>query len=175
VDEYQVENHQKTIRFYKRFSTESLETDLDSDTPDSPIDISGTCTEAEPYALQVQDDSMEPEFAEGCIIIVDPTGIAVDGAFVLADVTKLETEERLVTSNSSTNAGAEAATGSDKTPSKVSDIVFRQLRQRIGGDWFLQPLDSSYPGHHLGEDLSSLMGVIVQRAGKRRSYHKRYD
>ena len=45
-----------------------------------------TCIEAEPFALRVVDDSMEPEFAAGCIIIVDPTGVAKDGAFVLAEI-----------------------------------------------------------------------------------------
>lgn len=45
-----------------------------------------TCTEAEPFALRVTDDSMAPEFREGCVILVDPTGRATDGAFVLAEV-----------------------------------------------------------------------------------------
>ena len=44
-----------------------------------------TCIEAEPYALRVTDDSMAPEFPRGCVIIVDPTGVAGDGAFVLAE------------------------------------------------------------------------------------------
>ena len=42
--------------------------------------------EAEPFALQVLDDSMEPEFAKGCIVIIDPTGVARDGAFVVAEL-----------------------------------------------------------------------------------------
>ena len=45
-----------------------------------------TCIEAEPFALRVIDDSMAPEFTAGCIIIVDPTGVAKDGAYVLAEV-----------------------------------------------------------------------------------------
>ena len=44
-----------------------------------------TCTDAEPYALRVTDESMAPEFPPGCVIIVDPTGVASDGAFVLAE------------------------------------------------------------------------------------------
>ncbi|HSS64141.1 MAG TPA: S24 family peptidase [Gammaproteobacteria bacterium] len=44
-----------------------------------------TCIEAEPYALQVTDESMSPEFPRGCVIIVDPTGVVGDGAFVLAE------------------------------------------------------------------------------------------
>lgn len=46
---------------------------------------SRTCIEAEPFALRVEDDSMAPEFFPGCVIIVDPTGRATDGAFVLAE------------------------------------------------------------------------------------------
>jgi len=45
-----------------------------------------TCVEAEPFALLVTDDSMQPEFAKGCVITVDPTGVASDGAFVVAEV-----------------------------------------------------------------------------------------
>ena len=30
------------------------------------------CSALEPYALRVLGDSMEPEFADGCVIIIDP-------------------------------------------------------------------------------------------------------
>jgi SOS-response transcriptional repressor LexA len=43
-----------------------------------------SCSEAEPFALRVIGDSMEPEFRDGCIIIIDPTGVARPGAYVLA-------------------------------------------------------------------------------------------
>jgi len=46
--------------------------------------VEGACTEAEPFALRVIGDSMEPEFRDGAIIIIDPTGVAKDGAFVIA-------------------------------------------------------------------------------------------
>lgn len=45
-----------------------------------------TCIEAEPYALRVLGESMAPEFPNDCIVIVDPTGYATDGAFVVAEV-----------------------------------------------------------------------------------------
>ena len=44
----------------------------------------GGCSAGEPFALQVIDDSMEPEFKKGNIIIIDPTGLATHGAYVLA-------------------------------------------------------------------------------------------
>lgn len=48
------------------------------------------CSEAEPFALQVLDDSMEPEFPTGCIIIIDPTGVVKDGSYVFAKDNKDE-------------------------------------------------------------------------------------
>ncbi len=42
------------------------------------------CADAEPFALMVLGDSMEPEFADGEIIIIEPEGLATDGSFVLA-------------------------------------------------------------------------------------------
>lgn len=43
-----------------------------------------TCVDAEPFALQVTDDSMEPEFPRGCVVVIDPTGAVRDGAYVFA-------------------------------------------------------------------------------------------
>ena len=101
-----------------------------------------TCIEAEPFALRVTDDSMEPEFADGCIIIVDPTGVAKHGAFVLAEMD-----------------GA---------------YIFRRLERTDEGD-SLVALNAGYPPVALTAGLASVRGVVVQRAGARRRYHKRYD
>jgi SOS-response transcriptional repressor LexA len=38
----------------------------------------------EPFALRVIGDSMAPEFADGCIIIIDPEGVISDGSYVMA-------------------------------------------------------------------------------------------
>lgn len=48
--------------------------------------MSGGCGGAEPFALQAIDNSMEPEFKKDCIIIIDPTGVARHGSYVLATV-----------------------------------------------------------------------------------------
>jgi SOS-response transcriptional repressor LexA len=45
-----------------------------------------SCGGAEPFALQVVDDSMEPEFKRRCIIIIDPTGVVRHGCYVIAMV-----------------------------------------------------------------------------------------
>ncbi|SRR5690606_8603620 len=42
------------------------------------------CSESEPFALQVLGDSMEPEFPDGAVIIVEPSGVVEDGTFVVA-------------------------------------------------------------------------------------------
>jgi SOS-response transcriptional repressor LexA len=44
------------------------------------------CSSAEPFALMVLGDSMEPEFVEGEIILIEPEGLATDGSFVMADL-----------------------------------------------------------------------------------------
>ena len=42
------------------------------------------CDGAEAFALMVLGDSMAPEFREGEVIVVEPAGLATDGAYVLA-------------------------------------------------------------------------------------------
>ncbi len=42
------------------------------------------CSGAESFALMVLGDSMEPEFEHGDIVIIEPEGLATDGAYVLA-------------------------------------------------------------------------------------------
>jgi SOS-response transcriptional repressor LexA len=46
-------------------------------------DITG-CASGELYALRVIGDSMVPEFQDGSIIIIDPTGVLKDGSYVVA-------------------------------------------------------------------------------------------
>lgn len=46
----------------------------------------GGCGASEPFALQVIDDSMEPEFKRGCVIVIDPGGVIENGCYVLAMV-----------------------------------------------------------------------------------------
>jgi DNA polymerase V len=42
------------------------------------------CSAAEAFALMVLGDSMEPEFNEGEVIIIEPEGLASDGSYVMA-------------------------------------------------------------------------------------------
>lgn len=59
--------------------------------------IGGGCSAAEPYALRVLGDSMEPEFEEGHIIIVDPGMPASNGSFVVIDYDNDTTLRQFVT------------------------------------------------------------------------------
>ena len=54
------------------------------------------CAGAESFALLVLGDSMAPEFVEGEVIVVEPDGLASDGAFVVAQVDGEWTMRQLV-------------------------------------------------------------------------------
>ncbi|MDH5484612.1 MAG: S24 family peptidase [Gammaproteobacteria bacterium] len=43
-----------------------------------------SCSKAEPFALQVLGDSMQPEFMDGVVILVDPEGVLRDGCYIVA-------------------------------------------------------------------------------------------
>ena len=100
-----------------------------------------SCSAAEPFALRTIDDSMEPEFAIGCIIIIDPGHVARDGSYVFAVDNKHE-------------------------------YIFRQLRI-VGDKHYLVPLNDLYETIEI--KWEQIEGVITQRAGKKRTYHKHYD
>ena len=42
------------------------------------------CSSGESFALMVLGDSMEPEFIEGDIIVIEPEGLATEGSYVMA-------------------------------------------------------------------------------------------
>lgn len=44
------------------------------------------CSYNELYPLQVLDDSMEPEFPQKCIIVIEPSQVGATGAYVIATV-----------------------------------------------------------------------------------------
>jgi len=131
------------IQFYPKLS--AIKSHFKAPSLDSKDRLEpATCKEAEPYALRVLDNSMEPEFRKGCIIVIDPTGRATDGSYVLA------------------------STAPDE------EMVFRQLCKSEHGTWELYALNPDYPETTTLANLDGIMGVIVQRAGVRRKYHKHY-
>lgn len=42
------------------------------------------CAANEPYALRVLGDSMQPEFNDGVVVVIDPGGAIRDGSYVIA-------------------------------------------------------------------------------------------
>jgi SOS-response transcriptional repressor LexA len=48
--------------------------------------MSQDCSYNELYALQVLDDSMEPEFPEKCVIVIEPSNVCATGAYVVSTV-----------------------------------------------------------------------------------------
>lgn len=121
----------------KNHARQQIEQDLGNSMGDG-----GSCSESEPFALQVIDDSMEPEFATGCIVIIDPTGVVKDGAFVFAKDLN-------------------------------DEYIFRQLRI-IDEQYYLAPLNDVYETLKI-PGIENIEGIITQRAGKKRTYHKWYD
>lgn len=56
-------------------------------TPDIKKELmESSCSGTEPFALQVLDDSMEPEFKKDCIIIIDASATARHKCYVMASV-----------------------------------------------------------------------------------------
>jgi len=99
-----------------------------------------SCGGSELFALQVLGDSMVPEFADGCVIVVDPAGVIENGAYVVAQ--------------------------------QQDEFVFRQLAIEQGR-YFLRPLNPQHPSYEI-DGPEAIHGVVVQRAGRRRSEHKSY-
>jgi len=54
--------------------------------PIQEVNEASNCASAEPYALMVLGDSMLPEFEEGEIIVVEPSGLVKSGSYVVAFV-----------------------------------------------------------------------------------------
>ncbi len=128
-----------------------------------------TCSEAETIVLQVLDDSMEPEFKKRCMIVIDPTGHPTDGSYVFAH-RAAGWSSRASTSDSPGSVDAEQMQPEDL----VAQYHFRQLRRAADGSWLLCALNDAYASEVTCSDLSEIVGVVVQRAGTRRAYHKRY-
>lgn len=48
--------------------------------------MSKDCSYNELFALQVLGDSMEPEFPDKCIVVIEPSEVAANGAYVFVEV-----------------------------------------------------------------------------------------
>ncbi len=104
----------------------------------------GSCSGGDPFALQVLDDSMEPEFPSGCLIIIDPAGVIENDAYVFA---KFEGEYIF-----------------RQLKIDHSDEQKKYSLVATNGDHEELPI----PG------VEAIQGRIIQRAGRRRKEHKHY-
>ncbi len=106
---------------------------------DEKIEIENGCGNEEPFALRVIGDEMEPEFPDGCIIVIDPAGHCTHGSYVIA---------------------------------KYEGHIFRMLEIK-DEQYKLVGLKQGVEEIFL-EERSQVVGVVIQRAGKRRKDHKHY-
>ena len=104
----------------------------------------GSCSGSDPFALQVLDDSMEPEFPTGCLIIIDPAGVIENDAYVFAKYQGEYIFRQLKVS--------------------VTDEGKKYTLVATNGDHE----ELEIPG------TEAIYGRIIQRAGKRRKEHKHY-
>ncbi len=156
------------------------------------------CSGAESFALMVLGDSMEPEFVEGDIIIIEPEGLTVEGSYVMAWLADEWIFRQLVRADANEPTPETfAALGSPlkgqetlgaarrviKPPPKTplcgvlppgGQETLGAARRVSSGGWKLQPLNPKYPSANI-PDLSVIKGVIIQKSkpGRRRAA-KRY-
>lgn len=102
------------------------------------------CSAAESFALMVLGDSMEPEFVEGDIIVIEPEGLATDGAYVMAWL-----EDEWI----------------------FRQLVRDEARQ---GGWKLRPLNPKYPSAPIPDLAAIKGVIIQKSKPGRRKATKRY-
>lgn len=123
--------------------------------PEATAPEAEACAAHEPFALRVLGDSMEPEFPDGAIIIVDPSGVVENGSYVLAEVGDTDLRR------------------SEADTAKIEQgWIFRQLVIEEGRH-YLKPLNPGYATVEVS-DRNAVKGVIVQKAGTRRRDRKHY-
>lgn len=126
------------------------------DKPVNTIPGATDCSANEPFALRVLGDSMEPEFPDGTIIIIDPAGAIENGCYVLARINRTDIEK---------NQPDDKKTG--------EGYIFRQFIINKNR-YYLKPLNAGYATIEVsGHD--SISGVVVQKAGTRRRNVKHYN
>ena len=115
------------------------------------------CSQSEPFALQVTDHSMEPEFPQGCIVIVEPNSDIENGCYV---VSRYHPDPTMPACSSATA----------KLPEE--EVIFRQLVIN-DGNYFLQSLVPSSETIPISGP-ESIIGRVIQRSGKKRKDRKFY-
>lgn len=91
----------------------------------------GGCANSEPFALRVMGDSMEPEFKDGCIIIIDSAAAVESGSYVLAMVNDEYIFRQFIIENDRCYLRA-LKQGYEEIPLENKDAVKGVIVQRAG-------------------------------------------
>jgi len=124
--------------------------------PITPIDeVPGTCSSSELLALQVLDDSMAPEFNPGHVVVIDSTARLQAGVFVLLVVQGSKPTDRIESSPNNT-------------------WLVRRWKPVGDNQVVLEALNPEWPDERLAVSAVQVLGVVVQRAGRRRHERRTY-
>lgn len=113
-----------------------------------------TCSSSELFALQILDDSMAPEFNPGHIVVIDSAARLVAGAYVLIRCVEKRAE----------NVKAELDPG----------WIIRRWCPVNEQQVILETLSSDWVNEQVNSCDVEIHGVVVQRAGRRRSERRHY-
>ncbi len=135
--------------------TQGIAREIPSGTTPEIVPETADCSSHEPFALRVLGDSMEPEFPDGTIIIIDPSAVIENGCYVLAEINDDDLKRN------------RHAQGKTETGYIFRRFVVEEER------YHLKPLNPGYAAIEIA-DRGAVKGVIVQKAGTRRRDRKHY-
>ena len=123
--------------------------------PIQPVsDLPTTCSSSELLALRVLDDSMAPEFNVGHVVVIDGSARLAPGAFVLVRKHKKNLQ---------------------KQPDELTDDwIIRRWSPIDSSQVVLETLNSQWEDKQVAVCDVDVQGVVVQRAGRRRSERRHY-
>lgn len=115
--------------------------------PAAATEADADCLAAEAFALRVIGASMAPEFVDGDIVVIEPGGLARDGAYVLVPLPDGSWELRL--------------------------LRHRPAAPGVAAGWVAELLDGSRPALEL-PGPQAVAGVVIQRARRGRGRSTRW-
>ncbi len=130
---------------------------------DHGLEPVNTCSTSSLFALQVLDESMAPEFKPGHVVVVDSSARLKPGSFVLARVVRNESESTSVARLSSVNK-----------PTATELGVLRRWQPVDGQNVVLEALNRSWANETVDMRCVNVLGVVIQRAARRRKDRTHY-
>ena len=138
--------------------------------PADDLTSTSTCSSSSLFALQVLDDSMAPEFTPGHVVVVDSSARLVPGSYVLA---------RVIATESSSSVSSISAAPISSEPNLVeatsADVgVLRRWQPLDDQRVILEALNQNWINDCVDRASVNILGVVVQRAGRRRKDRVHY-